>query len=262
MDIPFSKWYAVVNLRRSRRLFDSTPIPPDILDKLKKVCEEFRPFHEVRSVLMTASADDVFKGFLSHYGKIKGTPAFIGFIGEKNEQNVHEKVGYTGEGIILEATAMNLGTCWVGGFFKPDVAASLVNTRETERVFAITPVGYAAGKVSLEEKIMSGFGRTHLRKPLKELITGIEEAELPLWMKNSLEAARLAPSAVNRQPWRFYLTSSSITVSVDDVKDTYNIPKRIDCGIAMLHIEVAALYHGKKGRWTFLDPPDVARFTV
>ena len=74
------------------------------------------------------------------------------------------------------------------------------------------------------------------------------------------EAARLAPSAVNRQPWRFNVETNSITVSVNTPRREYGLSKRLCCGIAMLHIEVAALSCGASGSWTFLEPPLVARF--
>ena len=77
-----------------------------------------------------------------------------------------------------------------------------------------------------------------------------------------LEAARLAPSAVNRQPWRFLVREESITLSTDDLNDSYGISKRLDCGIAMLHIEVACRVHGIAGGWRFLDPPGVATWQI
>lgn len=262
MEIPFPRWYAAIVRRRSRRLFDPKPVDPYLLARLSAVCEEFRPFTEVRAVLVGDSSDKVFKGAIGHYGKIKGAPAFIAFVGNMEDPNIQEKVGYLGEGIILEATSLNLSTCWVGGFFRPEVAASLAIIKENEKVFAVTPVGYVMEAWSLEEKIMTGFGWTHKRKSLTELVTGVEELKWPLWLKAALEAARVAPSAVNRQPWRFKVETHSITISVDDLKDTFNIPKRLDCGIAMLHIEIASLYCGVQGKWEFLEPPDVARFKV
>ncbi|KKL04715.1 hypothetical protein LCGC14_2613280, partial [marine sediment metagenome] len=48
--------------------------------------------------------------------------------------SVQEEVGYTGEGVILEATALGLNTCWVGGFFKSKSVASLVEIKSNERV--------------------------------------------------------------------------------------------------------------------------------
>lgn len=63
-------------------------------------------------------------------------------------------------------------------------------------------------------------------------------------------------------PWRFEVVQQSITVSVDSNKGNYGISKRLDCGIAMLHIEVSAIISGVAGKWDFLDPLQVARFTV
>lgn len=262
MEIPFSSWYAAIEKRRSRRLFNPKPVDPNLLTKLNTICEEFRPFRGVRAVMVNNSSDRVFKGAISNYGKIKGAPAFIAFIGKLEDPNIEEKVGYSGEGIILEATAINLGTCWVGVSFRPEVAESLAIIKENEKVFAVTPIGYVMEEWSIEEKIMTGFGWTHKRKSLTELVTGIEELKWPLWLKTALEAARVAPSAVNRQPWRFKVEINSITISVDDLKDTFNISKRLDCGIAMLHIEIASLYCGVRGKWEFLKPPEVARFKV
>jgi hypothetical protein len=260
MGIPFSRWYAVIPRRRSRRLFDSKIVDTALLARLNTVCEEFRPFTEARSVLVTHYPYMVFKGAVANYGKIKGAPAFAAFIGNTEDPHVHEKVGYVGQGIILEATALNLSTCWVGVSFRPEVAASFIIMKEKEKVLAVTPIGYVMEKWSMEEKIMTGFGLTHKRKSLAELVTGMEELKWPLWVKTALEAARLAPSAVNRQPWRFHVEPDTITISVDNLNDTFNISKRLDCGIAMLHIELASLYRGVQGRWELLEPPQVARF--
>ena len=108
---------------------------------------------------------------------------------------------------------------------------------------------------------MTGFGLTHKRKKLSGLVTGLDASAWPQWIKVSLEAARLAPSAVNRQPWRFHIEPDSITVSVNVMKREYGISKRLCCGIAMLHIEIAALNCGIKGNWEFLKQPQVAKYT-
>lgn len=54
---------------------------------------------------------------------------------------------------------------------------------------------------------------------------------------------------------------NTITVAVDNLHGTYNIPKRLDCGITMLHLELGALAAGVTGTWEFLLPPRVARVT-
>jgi nitroreductase len=261
MDIPFSRWYPAIEKRRSRRHFDASRlIEPDKLSALDTVCKEFMPFPNARSYLVTESVKDVFRGIVGSYGKVKGAPAFIAFIGNMNSASVQEEVGYTGEGVILEASALGLNTCWVAGFFKPDSVASLVEIKSNERVLAVTPVGYARRFESLEEKLMTGFGRTHRRVPISRLISSLAQDSLLEWIRASIQAARLAPSAVNRQPWGFDVQDGGITVYVRTGGPEFSVSKRLDCGIAMLHIEVTALNRGVRGDWQFLKAPQVARF--
>jgi nitroreductase len=263
MDIPFSRWRPAIEKRRSRRRFDpGLPIAPETLAALDKVCNQFVPFPHARSRLVTESAESVFKGIVGSFGKIKGPPAFIAFIGNMDGPFVHEEVGYTGEGIVLEATALGLNTCWVGGFFRPEVVASLVEVSDKERVLAVTPVGYAREPESWEEKVMTRFGRSHNRLPLAKLVRGLPGEKWPDWANISLEAARLAPSAANRQPWGFEVQDDSVTVFVRTGGPDFNVSKRLDCGIAMLHLEVAAADCGRRGQWEFLPSPQVGKFKI
>lgn len=260
MEILFDRWYDAIFQRRSRRQFEKRQVDSGLLKRLDSVCNEFRPFPGARAVLLNQSPENVFKGAIGKYGKIKDAPSVIFFIGSTDDPQMNEKTGFTGEGIILEATALGLATCWVAGFFRPEVAAEVAEINVNEKVLAVSPVGYAIENWTLEEKIMSGFGRSHRRKPLNELITGFHENMLNESIKTILESARLAPSAVNRQPWRFKIETDGITISTDNVRDSFSISKRLDCGIAMLHIEIASLKCGVKGKWKFLKAPQVAKY--
>jgi nitroreductase len=262
MNIPVERWYPAIQKRRSIRRFNQQQLSAEHLSRISSVCAEFRPFNSTRAVVVTQAPDSVFKGALGSYGKIKGAPAFIAFVANTENPNFQEQAGYVGEGIILEAQSLDLSTCWVGGFFRAQVVASLIAIGRKERILAITPIGYAAESRSLEERVMTGFGLTHKRRPLAELVTGLSQQAWPPWVKPGLEAARLAPSATNRQPWGFDVAEDSVTVFVRTSGPEFSVSKRLDCGIAMLHLEVAALSQGLKGQWDFLKPPLVARFTV
>jgi hypothetical protein len=72
-------------------------------------------------------------------------------------------------------------------------------------------------------------------------------------------AARIAPSAMNRQPWRFTLDGGALRVAYDGA-DALPTSKRLDCGIAMLHAELGAAGEGVGGSWELLTEPDVACF--
>ncbi|OGD21934.1 MAG: hypothetical protein A2W03_11185 [Candidatus Aminicenantes bacterium RBG_16_63_16] len=142
MDIPIETWYAAIFKRRSRRTYQSKCLENEILDRLRAVCREFRPFPGVRSEPVLNSPEPVFKGLVGRYGRVNNAPHYIAFIGDKNAPQVQEAAGYMGEGIILEATALGLGTCWVGGFFRDDAVRRDLTLSENERVLSITPAGY------------------------------------------------------------------------------------------------------------------------
>ena len=108
--------------------------------------------------------------------------------------------------------------------------------------------------------MITGFGRTHRRPPVERLVSRLGRDELPEWVRASIQAARLAPSAVNRQPWGFDLEDESIMVCVRTGGPEFSVSKRLDCGIATLHIEVAAMSCGVRGEWQLLKAPQVARF--
>jgi nitroreductase len=261
MEIQIDSWFNAISERHSRRAYTGKSLSDANLNHLEKVCSEFRPFRGARSTIVRNPPDNVFRGAIGSYGKIRNAPHFIAFIGDTAIPEVQEAVGYLGEGIILEATSMNIQTCWVGGFFRQEVVEDIVELRNSERVLAITPIGQGLDSKSRTERTFSRLLRAHRRKPLENLIVEASDS-YPEWMNSALEAARLAPSAANRQPWRFLIENYSITVRTDDLRDGRWVSKRFDCGIAMLHLELGAKVKGVEGYWEFLSTPEVARYIV
>jgi nitroreductase len=261
MEIPFARWYPAISARHSRRTFDPhKPVPSEILSSLQKVCDEFRPFPGARAIVITKNAEQIYKFVFGSYGTIQGAGLALAFIGDANNRHMPEEIGYTGEGVLLEATSLGLSTCWMTGTFRPGVIKELVKIKGDERVFAASPVGFTSESKSLLEKVMSGQARSKQRKPLSSMVHGLPENEWLPWTKSAVEAARLAPSAMNRQPWQFTVEAKSITISTDKSKVDKFSSTRLDCGIAMLNLEVAALNQGVKGRWELQEAPAVARF--
>jgi hypothetical protein len=255
MNIPVNSWFDAIFLRHSQRKYSGEKPGEEVIDRLDTVCANFRPFSGARAVLVREPGDDVFKGIIGSYFKVSEAPYYIAFIGDMTEPNVQEATGYFGEGVILEATVLGLNTCWVGGFFRREAVMKQINLQDTEQVLAITPVGYSknhSDRVGVSSK-------NHRRKDMNKLIVD-GELERNSWSRTALEAARLAPSAANRQPWRFTINDDSIVVSSDNKRQEFSVSRRLDCGIAMLHIELGALSTGVSGIWEFLKRPDVASY--
>jgi nitroreductase len=262
LEIPQDRWYPAIAARHSRRQFDQDKaIPGEIWERLQTVAANFRPFKGVRLEMARIAAETIFKGALGSYGKVKGAPAFLAVIADSRQPNFQEAAGFTGEGLILEATASGISTCWVGGFFNPYATAKQIPLQPGERVLAVSPLGYTEPSKTLEEKVLSGLARSTKRLPLVQLVSGLEPARYPAWLPAALEAVRLAPSAMNRQPWRLYIEPQSVLFYTAGGLTDGGVSKRLDCGIAMLHFDIAARFQHVHGSWEFLEAPQVARFS-
>ncbi|MBY8999194.1 MAG: nitroreductase family protein, partial [Candidatus Thorarchaeota archaeon] len=173
----------------------------DVTSRIESVCNNFRPFPGARAVLVRDSGKDVFKGAVGEFFyKVKETPYYITFIGDMDAPNIQASMGYLGEGIILEATTLGLNTCWVGGFYRRESVIRQIDLEDRERVLGITPIGYSKE----EEDRVGVSSKKYRRKMLDNLIVSGEVSDNN-WCMAALEAARIAPSAGNRQPWRFQI---------------------------------------------------------
>lgn len=256
-----ASWLAVVARRHSRRSYSGREVAAPLLDGLEAVLRDFRPYPDARVALVRSPGVDVFKGIVGSYGKVSDAPHLLVFAGDAEGDFANQHVGYTGEGAVLEATRLGLDTCWVGGFFDPHRAARLVNLAPHERVYAVSPLGYATAERTRSELTLGLV--SHRRRTVEQLAWAERGEQWPQWAIAAVETARLAPSANNRQPWRFRFEQGCLVIAKDSPVDParlLKVAKRLDIGIAMLHAELAARAHGVLGRWEDLPGQDVARF--
>ncbi len=276
-DVPAAEWAAAVVVRHSARTFTGETVATTKLQRLEALCDGFPAPEVARVVVVRDVPDIVFTGFVGSYGRVLGAPSALLMVGTETARSVQEGVGYLGEAVILEATSLGLGTCWVAGFFDKTVASTLVPLATGERVLAISPLGHAAPRARAGERMMRRVVRAHKRKPAEEIAPTFDQESWPAWAAEGVRLARVAPSAVNRQPWRFELDKDTsppglstdsersarvVTISVVTGGPEGNIPRRLDCGIAMLHFEVGARLMGASGRWESLEAPEVARYRL
>lgn len=241
LELPVNRWLEATLTRHSHRRFDGTPLAEESLEALDAVSREFRPFETARVELVRAPSVDVFKGAVGNYGnKVTGAPSLLVMITSDESFAGHRRMAYTSEGIVLEATALGAETCWVGGFFRPQLAGQLLELGPHERVAAVSPLGHAATPRA---------GEPHHRKPLAEIAPGSDA--WPVWARKAAESGQNAPSAVNRQPWRFALDGDTFLIRRDNRRELLgkHLTKALDCGIASLHVELAARAEGIVGEW-------------
>jgi nitroreductase len=207
-------------------------------------------------------------GSLGTYGFISGAKLFI-VSAIKDGAGAMVDLGYSFEKLILAATNLGLGTCWLGGTFKRANFANRVNASEDEIVAAISPIGYARDGRTIREMAVRRFANSDRRKPWEELFFD-GDFNTPLSKDSTngyavpLECVRLGPSASNNQPWRviyqkqngafhFYLKR---TWGYDKFNGRIDL-QLVDMGIAMCHFELGARETGLSGTWE-VGKPDLA----
>lgn len=198
------------------------------------------------------------------YGFIKGAPAFIlGAVAKGAFAN--EDFGYCMEGIVLKATELGLGTCWLGGALRRGQVADLIELGPDEIIPCISPIGKAAAKPTLVDRLVRSSSKGDNRKPASELFFD-GNFQTPLVPDGAwgevLEAVRLGPSASNKQPWRILRSGESgapiFHLYLNEDK-AYNSAmgelkmQNVDMGIAMRHFEVAARELSLPGSWRRLE---------
>jgi nitroreductase len=223
----------------SRRKYLSEPIDSSAVAKLQTLIAEYVGKENLNIQLVLGNGD-AFKGFRKSYGMFSGVQNYLGLIGNKNDFEGIEKLGYYGELLVLYATELGLGTCWVGGTFHR--ASCPFNLSEDETIICTITIGNVPQKLSAKEKIIHGF--THRKtKTAKQMYTS--PLSVPDWFLSGMEAVRLAPSAVNRQPVMFSYDKDDIVTA--SVKDVAGDGFALDLGIAKLHFELGA----GSGTWVF-----------
>lgn len=258
----------LIKERSSRRSFTPQPVEPEKLEALRDFFASLEgPFGGKGrfAILDTTGWGEGKINALGTYGTIQGAKLFVVGIIRRGEHDM-EDFGYQFEKIILRATELGLGTCWIGGVFNRSRFADKAGVRGDEVLAAISPLGYPTPKRSVADSIIRWSAGSRNRRPWPELFfhgtfaTALTQGAAGRYL-DPLEMVRLGPSASNRQPWR---------VVKDEGKDTFHFYlrrsrgydklikavdlQRLDLGIALSHFELTARELSLRGRWEKRSP--------
>lgn len=175
-----------------------------------------------------------FAGLKRSYGLLTGVSSYFALVASPLDIHYREKLGFFGEELVLLATQMGLGTCWVGGSYSKNEA--LCELREGEKLDCVICVGYAGEKTGLRERVIRGV--TH-RKSKTVAQMSETEGPVPQWFVRGMQSVQRAPSARNGQPVVFRCINGAVTAAVPGGGSP------VDLGIAKLHFQLGA----GLGRW-------------
>lgn len=248
----------LIRSRRSVRTFDGNELSREDSEKLLKCAESAEnPY----SIPVSWSILDAKKHDLNS-PVITGTDVFIA--GKlKRVPHAAEAFGFSFEKVVLYARSIGIGTTWIGGTMNRAAFEKAMEVSGDEIMPCVSPLGYPAKKMSIRETMMRKGIRADSRRDFEELFFDGSfdkplKKEASGKLSDALEAVRLAPSAVNKQPWRlvickdavhFYEQSSPGYIS----KDGWDMQK-IDMGIALCHFDAVLAEAGIKCVLEVNDP--------
>jgi len=225
--------------RKSTRTFSGKRLSDEQIWQIKSFLNSMDNkkgiFGFVRFELLENKNDTVF----GVYGDIIGAPYYIVAVAQNNKNSLLD-VGYAFERIILFAESMGFGTCWLAATsFDRNEAELRVDLKDGEIIAAISPIGEKAAKKTeaelIERKKLKSDSRLDLDILFADAVTGGKITDEKT--REILQMVRIAPSALNNQPWRIVMDGGIANFYV--IRRFY-LPLKYD--FQMLDLG-AAIYH-------------------
>lgn len=218
--------------RHSVREYDGKPLARVEFDALGAVVEECARESGL-DIQLVGDNPEAFN-VIARFGLIRGCRTHVAFVvddAKAGDVGEDEAIGYWGQKIVLAAQDMGLNTCWCALCSRKKSRAVVVPGKKIRLIIA---VGH--GKTQ-------GFTR---KTKSVEALSSVECAKAPAWFAAAMEAAQLAPTAMNNQNFKITLLSDGKTVRIDAPQSGLNV---IDEGIVRCNFEIAANEAGADWRW-------------
>lgn len=215
-----------IQARHSVRVYKEQPLTDADAQALQeKIAEVNREGH--LHIQLIRNEPKAFLGPFARYGKFSGVTDYIVMIG-KNTDDLDERIGYYGEQLVLFAQTIGLNTCWVGLSYTKIPGTYILD--EGEKIACYIAIGYGETQ-----------GVKHKIKRIDQVSNVSDDS--PEWFRRGVEAALLAPTAINQQKFFFELLPDQPAQPARVLaKRLFSIVgyTQMDLGIARYHFEIAA----------------------
>ena len=212
-----------ITARHSVRKYIDKEIPAEIITALQDKIAECNKVGNL-NIQLVLNETRAFTGMLS-YGSFSGVKNYLVMVGKKGD-NLDERVGYYGEQLVLLAQTLGLNTCWVGLSYRK--VEDAYNVGKDEKLVCVIAIGYGETQ-----------GVAHKVKNVEQVSNASDLT--PAWFKKGVEAALLAPTAVNQQKFSFEYIGMKDNKHIVKAKKGFSIfgYTSIDLGIARCHFNIA-----------------------
>ena len=215
-----------IKTRHSVRAYKAQPLTEDIVKVLEKEIEEQNRQGHLH-IQLVKNEPKAFQGKLAKYGKFSNVTNYLVMAGQKAE-DLDERIGYYGEHLVLLAQTLGLNTCWVGLSYSKIPGTYVLEEGEVIKAYIAIGYGETLGvghKIKTVEKVSNTSDIT------------------ASWFREGVEAALLAPTAVNQQKFFFeYVPARDNQPARVVAKRNFSLVgfTQMDLGIVKYHFEVGA----------------------
>ena len=179
--MPIMTLIEAIQNRHSVRRYRPDPIDETALARLKEAIAQANRQASLHIQLIT-NEPKAFSGPMA-YGKFEGVNNYLVMAG-KREKDLDERIGYYGEGLVLLAQQLGLNSCWAGLSYRKISGTYALD--EDEKIACYIALGYGQSQ-----------GSPHKGKSAGEVSNA--GASTPDWFQRGVDAALLAPTAINQQ---------------------------------------------------------------
>ena len=206
----------LMKARHAVRRFTDKPLEAGAVEALRdeiSICNREGGLN----IRLVTGEPEAFQAGRPSYGKFKGCRNYLALIGPKGRD---ESIGYYGERIVLKALELGINSCWVALTYKKGKTGA--EAGEGEKLYMVVALGYGETQ-----------GSAHKVKALTD-VSDYADGD-PDWYKAGLEAALLAPTALNQQRFKFKRIGDKVKA-----KAGLGFYTKTDLGIAKYHFELGS----------------------
>lgn len=214
-----------IQARHSVRAYTGRPLTDEDAQALQVKIEELNRMGQLH-IQLIRNEPKAFLGPFAKYGKFRNVTDYLVMAGVKAD-DLDERIGYYGEQLVLFAQTIGLNTCWVGLSYTLIPGTYVLN--EGEVIQAYISIGYGATQ-----------GVTHKIKRIDQ-VSNVSDST-PEWFRRGVEAALLAPTAINQQKFSFEYVGNTDGLPQVRAKKGFSLVgyTHMDLGIAKYHFEIGA----------------------
>ena len=210
-----------IKTRHSVRAYKEKPLTEEVVKVLENEIAIVNREGNLH-IQLILNEPKAFQGPLAKYGKFRGVSNYFVMAGQKAD-DLDERIGYYGEHLVLLAQTLGLNTCWAGLSYTKIPGTYVL--ADDEKIACYIALGYGETQ-----------GVIHKIKTVNQ-VSNMNEST-PSWFSKGVEAALLAPTAVNQQKFSFeYVSNNQVLAKKGFSLIGYT---QMDLGIAKYHFEIGA----------------------